>query len=267
MTDFVRAVKNEIKKTPLWPLLRPRRIHAFNLGAGRTGTTAVTSIFSDSFRAGHETHVAKTVELLSEYLSDSASDREVKKELISRDRKWRLEFESSPFLAGFAPLLAEVFPEAQFLVTVRSPKKWLRSNIDQCINSPREELPPHFLHLRDLNYGPPPEEYPAPESILDHYNLHSLSGYLQYWSWHYETVLDGIPPERLLFIRTSKIDEAIPKIAGFLRVSTEKLSQPSRKNEASERHGVLSKIERRYLQELIDNYCGNTIDRINREVS
>jgi len=265
MIDIVKAVKSGIKKTPLWPLLRPRRIHAYNLGAGRTGTNAVTSIFSSAFRAEHEAHAARTIELLSEYWSDSITEREVRRELIARDRKWRLELESSPFLAGFAPLLAEVFPSARFLVTVRFPRKWLRSNIDQCINLPREELGPYYLRLRDLNYGPPPEEYPAPESILNRYNLHSLSGYLRYWAWHYETVLNGIPSDRRLVIKTSSLDEAVPKISDFLQVSEDELSQPSNKNESPERHEVLSEIDQGYIRDLIDDHCGDTVKRIKQE--
>jgi hypothetical protein len=266
MTDLLRPIKKAVKKTPLWPVLRPRRIHVYNLGAGRTGTTATTSIFSGTFRAGHEAHVASTVKLLSEYWSDSATEQKVRKKLISRDRKWRLEFESSPFLAGFAPLLVDVFSEAQFLVTVRPPKKWLRSNIDKCINSPREELKSHFLYLRDLNYGSPPEEYPPQETVLDHYKLHSLSGYLQYWAWHYETVLNGIPAGRRLLIKTSGLSDAIPKIAEFLNVSEEQLSQPSKENKASKRHGVVADIPQDYLDRMIDDHCGETIERIRREV-
>lgn len=267
MTDVLRPFKNAVKQSPLWPLLRPRRIHAYNLGAGRTGTTAITSIFADTFRAKHEAHVADTVELLSAYWSRELAQQEVREKLKTRDRKWRLEFESSPFLAGFAPLLTDLFPEAQFLVTVRPPREWVRSNIDQCINSPREELSPHFLRLRDLNYGPPPKEYPAPESVLGRHDLHSLSGYLRYWSWHYETVLDDIPPERRLLIRTSELSSAVPKIAEFLSVSAERLSRPTRENEAPERHSVLFDIEQDYLQDVIDKHCAETIERIRRAVS
>ena len=266
MADFLRPAKDAIKQTPLWSLLRPRRIHAYNLGAGRTGTTAITSIFSDTFRSEHEAHVATTVELLSKYWSESVTEREVRRRLVARDRKWRLEFESSPFLAGFARLLADIFSEAQFLITVRYPLEWLRSNIDKCINSPREELPPYFLRLRDLNYGSPPENYPSSESILARHNLHSLSGYLKYWAWHYETVLDGIPPSRRLLIETPKLNEAVPKISDFLQISEGKLSQPAKKNEAPERHGVLSQVDRDYLQGLIDNHCGDTIKRIRQKV-
>jgi len=266
MADLLRSVKDAVKQTPLWPLLRPRRVHVYNLGAGRTGTTAITSIFSDTFRVGHEAHVADTVELLSEYWSGSVTEREVRKRVMARDRRWRLEVESSAFLAGLSPILADLFPNARFLVTVRPPREWLRSNIDQCINSPREELPLHFRRLRDLNYGPPPQEYPAQESPLGRYNLHSLHGYLRYWSWHYETVLDSIPQERRLFIRTSRLNEAASKVSDFLGVSAERLSTPSRENETPEHHKVLTEVEQGYLWDLINEHCSNTVARIRQEV-
>jgi len=266
VTDLLRHVKDAVKQTPVWPLLRPRRIHVYNLGAGRTGTTAITEVFSGVFRASHEAHVAETATLLSDYLSDTVSKRDVKRKLIARDRRWRLEFESSPFLAGLSAPLAEAFPRAQFLLTVRPPREWLRSNIDKCINSPRTDLPPHFVHLRDLNYGPPPEQYPPPESILSHYNLHSLSGFLKYRSWHHATVLDSIPSDRRLIIKTSNLDRAVPRIANFLGVSRERLSKSPKKNAAPERHGILSKIDHDYVLRLIERHCGDTIDRLEQAI-
>lgn len=157
MPDLFRPIKDAVKQTPLWPMLRPRRIHAYNLGAGRTGTTAVTVIFAESFRTAPEAHAPETVALVRQFKSGTLSDERIRERLIEPDRRWRLEFESSPFLAPFAKHLAAIFPEARFLLTVRSTTAWLRSNISKCINSPRGQLSAnanHFLELRDLNYGP-----------------------------------------------------------------------------------------------------------------
>ena len=40
MDAVIRPLKKAVKRSPLWPVLRPRRLHAYNLGAGRTGTVA-----------------------------------------------------------------------------------------------------------------------------------------------------------------------------------------------------------------------------------
>lgn len=270
MPDLFRPVKDAVKQTPLWPILRPRRIHAYNLGAGRTGTTAVTEIFTESFRTGHEAHAPETVALIARYKSGTLSDEEIRERLLERDRRWRLEFESSPFLAPFAKHLADLFPEARFLLTVRPPKEWLRSNVDKCINSRRSQLSvnaEHFLQLRDLNYGPPPDEYRGPESVLERYNLHSLSGFLAYWARHYENVLQAIPEERLLVLRTRDLNQSVSRIAAFLEIPDDDLKEPPKKNVSSERHDLLAEVDETYIDKLIDRHCGTIVDHMEERLT
>ncbi len=262
MTELLRPIKSAIKQTPLWPLLRPRRIHAYNLGAGRTGTTTVARIFGDSYRSAHESRPAETIALLEEYWAGKASEQEVRETLRDRDRRHRYEFESSPYLGPFAEHLADIFPTAKFVLTVRAPRKWLRSVIDKCINSPRDELAEHYVALRDLCYGRPPDQYSDEEAVLASHNLHSLDGYLQYWAWHNQTVLNHVPEDRLLVLRTRMLSNSLPQLAAFVGVNQSALSAPGRKNASSDRHHVLDDVSEEYIQELIDVHCRETINAL-----
>lgn len=155
MHRFLRSVKDVVKHTPLWPVIRPRRLHGYNLGAPRTGTTTVARIFGEAFRAVHEPMPAKTITLLKQYWRDGLSRSGVQAILRKRDQEHRFEFESSPYLGLFAKVLPETFPEAKFVLTVRRPRSWLRSIVDRCINFPRSELAEPYTQLRDFCCEPP----------------------------------------------------------------------------------------------------------------
>lgn len=262
MSGLLHSVKEKVRQTPFWPLLRPRRIHAYNLGAGRTGTTTIARIFGDSFRSVHEPMSEETIGLLEQYWRDGTSEEEVRQALRGRDRKHRFEFESSPYLGPFAKHLADLFPEAKFVLTMRCPRDWLRSAIDKCINSPRGELAEHYVALRDLCFGHPPDQYREEEQVLASYNLHSLSGYLRYWAWHNQTVLEHIPEKRLLVIRTSALDKSLSRLAAFVGVDQRTLSTPGRKNASPDHHYVLDEVNEKYIQGLIEQHCREAMEAL-----
>jgi hypothetical protein len=155
MQRFLRPVKDIVKDTPLWPVIRPRRLHGYNLGAPRTGTTTVARILGGAFRAVHEPMPAKTITLLKQHWHEGLPRSEIQSVLRKRDQEHRFEFESSPYLGPFAAALPETFPEAKFVLTVRRPRSWLRSIVDRCINFPRSELAEPYTQLRDFCCEPP----------------------------------------------------------------------------------------------------------------
>jgi len=266
MADLLRPVKKAVKKTPLWPALRPRRMHAYNLGMGRTSTTTVAGIFS-SFRSAHEPLGRETISVLERYWNDGLPDQDVRAFLKRRDRKHRFEFESSPFLGPFARQLSECFPQAKFLLTVRAPYDWLRSAIDKCVNTPRSSHPSHIVKLRDLCYGAPPETHPRQEKALEPYNLHTLAGFLRYWGWHNQTVLKNVPDHRLLLVPTSALNDAIAKIGDVFGVDPQTLERPGRRNQSSTRNDILAEVDEEYVRALTEKHCGKAIEQVNDKLS
>ena len=266
MSDVLRAVKNEIKQTPLWPLLRPRRIHVYGVGAPKTGTNSVSKLFG-AYRAGHEQHVDQTLNIIRKK-RDGAPQSKVIEQLRRRDRRWRLEVESAYFFAYVCEALLSAFPGAKFICTVRAPQSWLRSIIDQCINNERDQLSDAWKSLRDLNFGSPPETYPLAEQALARYGLHSIDGFLSYWAWHNRTILNTIPPNRRLFVRTSQLSSAVAQIAHFVEISPSVLeTEGSHANKAPRRHDVLNKVPKKYLENKITEHCQPVVERLTRETS
>jgi len=64
MTDLLRPVKETVKQTPLWPILRPRRIHVYGVGAPKTGTVSLAQLFGN-YRTAHEAHVSESPDVVA----------------------------------------------------------------------------------------------------------------------------------------------------------------------------------------------------------
>lgn len=265
MGNILRPIKSAVKRTPLWPMIRPRRVHVYGVGAPKTGTVSVAQLF-EHYRTGHEKHPAESLRIIQGERSGKLDRDDVFRALRRRDRRRRLEIESAYFLVHLVGYLQDLYPESRFICTVRAPASWLRSMIDQCINKPRHQLPKPWKKLRDLAFGPLPDEYPAQEKILGKYGLRSINQYLGYWRWHNEQILDTIPKGHRLFVRTANLSSRLPDIASFLDVPVVHLRR-IHSHRTSEKHGVLQRLDRNYVLDRIRDNCKQCVERLNRETS
>jgi hypothetical protein len=267
------AVRKAVKRSPLWPLLRLRRVHVYTVGAPKTGTHSVDQLFSKNYRSGHERYSAETIRMLKQRKKGALSHSELVGKIRDRDRRRRLESESAHFLAHFCDVLAEAFPEAKFILTVREPRSWLRSMIDQCVNRPRsaylrDENVRHWATLRDLYFGARPTTHPPSEKVLAEHDLHAIEDYLSYWTLHNRTVLDAVPLERLLIVRTRDLSASLDRIATFVGVSSHVLSQErSHSYKAPEKHGLLDKIDEHCVREKIVEHCSGIMTRVEKSAA
>jgi hypothetical protein len=183
-----------------------------------------------------------------------------------RDRRRRLECEVGYFLIHICGVLADEFPDAKFICTVRPPQPWLRSIVNQCINNSRSNLREAYRWLRDYSFGSIPDDYASWETPLSRFNLHSLGGYLSYWDFHYRTVLETLSSERCLFLRTKDLSKAPERIANFVGVPPSDLRiEQSHAHKTSEKHGVLDEIDDEYLAEMIGRHCREVANRLTQE--
>jgi hypothetical protein len=259
-----KLLKPLIRRTPLWKTLRPRHIHVYGVGAPKTGTSSVAHLFG-AYRSKHEAHPEWTVNLIKR-LESEPDNPQTHQVLKKREEKDRLECESAYYLINFVGHLATLYSNAKFICTVREPRSWLRSIIDQCINNPREQLERPWRMLRDLSFGAPPERYDAKEMVLDSYNLHSVDQYLSYWAAHNRKLLDVVPVNRRLFIRTAFLSQAEKQIADFVGVPITRLqTERNHANKAPEKHNLLDEVDSGYLEEKINEHCRRIMERLQRE--
>lgn len=265
-----QIIERTLQGTLVWPILKPREIYVFGIGAPKTGTLSTAKLFS-RFRSGHEEGARQAISVIKAMRAGNISKREVRNFLQERNRTRRLECDVAHFLVHFCEDLVEMFPGAKFICTVRDPFSWLESHVEHTADRPRDEMTGKqklWLDLRDINYGKPPETYPPEEQILEEYQIPSIEGYLSYWSFHYRTVLSSIPSERLLMIRVEQISHSADQISEFLDISEEKLrTNKARANVNSDKKGLLKAMDRDYVHEKIQSNCQSVLDTINKQTN
>ena len=67
--------------------------------------------------------------------------------------------------------------------------------------------------MRDLRFGNHGATWRKPEEVLRRHGLYQLDGYLGYWKRHNTTVLDSVPADRLLVVRTDRITQEAFRVA------------------------------------------------------
>jgi tetrahydromethanopterin S-methyltransferase subunit F len=209
------------------------------------------------YRTQHEPEVRRTVRLVIDSLEGRIDDRDLRARLIERDRRLKLEVESSHPLGYVAGTLASVFPEAKFIITVREPLRWLRSRL----NFHYQVHPRAWTEYRDYFWLQRHESYASEERVLEEYDLCSLDTYLSQYADHYERVFTEVPAERRILVRTAEINQAAPEIAGFLGVDAAKLVR-AHSNRSDDKITPLDHIDDGYVRSRILQHCGDLLEQV-----
>ncbi len=235
---------------------RKRKTHAFCLGAAKTGTTSIAKIYNKVLRTAHEPEVVNTTDLVMDTLSTNLSELQCKKLIAKRDRRLNLELESSHPLGYLSPYLVEMFPKAKFIVTIREPRAWLKSRVNFHLNkSPAQwEKYRHFIWAR--HHG----EFAKEEAFLEQAGLFSLDAYLKQYSEQYNIIFDSIPQERMLLIKTDKINESTDVISDFIGYKGKHVV-PVHANSLEDSTGLEDKVPASFIEQKIDQHCGWMVDK------
>jgi hypothetical protein len=242
---YAIAVQKRIRR-----LLLQRRFHAFCIGAAKTGTTTVAAMLKPVFLAAHEPETILTNRLVIGYMKGQVNREEIRRLLRARDRRLRLEMDSSHPLGYLAPNLQELFPNAKFVVTVREPTSWLRSRINfhDSTNPPKwKEYRQYFWH--DQNRG-----YAAEETILRERGLVSLDTYLEQYAAHYRRLIEQLDWDRACVIKTSELSSCAPLLAGFLGICPSKINLTHDKRGQSA-NDVFSQLDPEFVKSKVAEHC------------
>jgi len=258
----MRSLKQLVKVSPLGALLRPRRFHAYCVGAPKSGTVSAWGMFSKRYRSAHEAMRAEVVEMMIDRFRGRLSTEEAVRRLRARDRKLRVEMDSFSLLAMFTEELAAAFRRALFVLTVREPRDWLNSIINQHLNVDVSNRPADRL-LRQLLYLPTGAGYSRGEEELEQLGLFPVEGYLRGWSTHYRWVADVLPSERLLVLETQELSDSIARLASFLSIPVDGID-PGRTHlhRAPRDHGVVSRLPPSLVEEKVALHCEPLLSRI-----
>lgn len=217
-----------------------RRMHAFCIGAAKTGTSSMAEMFSKEYRSAHE---PRSYHYHHRWGGRDALDGEpgVDEYFQQRDRFFNLEMEASHYLLPALPVLVRCFPEAKFVLTVRPCLPWMISMISEELYTRKHRgtslwWAPWFRHVCGTAAG-----HPEGEEVLARAGLSTVRGYLRYWTRHNREVLAAVPDDRLLILRLDGLDRAQKQLGDFLGIPPESL--PGRRVRANTRDEKVITLE------------------------
>lgn len=244
---------------PVSKHLHPRQTQVYCVGTAKSGTTSLATLFKGQLRTFHEADCKEAINLILDLAEGRATRGALRSFLVARDRRLQLDLDSSQLNYFFLTDLLGLFPAAKFILTLRDPYSWLDSLINHQLG--RRSVPPEWRRLRDYRFGGG-RPHPAEERALEARGLYTLDGYLAYWAKHNTDVLQHVPAERLLVVRTDQITPQAEAIGHFIGVpQTVEKAERTRANEAWVKLGVLAELEPNYLEAKVQAHCGELVHR------
>jgi hypothetical protein len=257
-----------------WSLLRliiplrfilKRKVHLYCLGTAKSGTHSIASIFEPYLRIDHEASSREMITKILDYYKGIIGEKEIENYLLERDNKSRLEMDSSQLNHFFAGIYAKLFPNARFILSIRDPYSWLDSFINHQLYYTNTH--PTWIKLRDFRFKAESVKHGEEESALKVRMLYSLDGYLSYWARHNSKVLNEVPENRLMLVRTDEISKMTDEMLNFAGISVRKNKKAaSHKFKAKVKYDVLEKIDMDYLDKKVKAHCGDLMKRFFPEI-
>ncbi len=226
----------------------------FGIGAAKTGTHTIGKMFEGQVSSAHEKDAERLIRLHLDRVA-GGDESKLHKYLRSRDRKRQLKIDASQVNIYLLDDLETLFPDSQYILTVRPPVSWLRSMIDDSL---RRDASNTWMEFRNYRFGKA-IDHPVNEQALAENGLHTLKGYLSYWQYSVRKAMEKLPPERYLLVSTFDIGKRSNDIAEFCGIQYQQ--NPSSVSHAfrnPSRFGVLNELDKNYLLNTVEEVVGDT---------
>ncbi len=213
-----------------------------------------------SITSRHEADADVLIPFVHELARDRPDATAVDRFVREREERLRTEFHASHLQSAILPELVRLYPESRYILPIRDCYSWLESWINHELG--RDPTLASWYDWRNLVFGEGGAGTPAEEKTLGEFGLRPLRAYLRYWSDHSAFVLNSVPSDRLLVIRTHEIRERVPEIAEFLGIRAWTLDRArSHQFQRSMRIPILSTLPDGYLDELVREHCQELMER------
>jgi hypothetical protein len=244
---------------------RHRKFQAYCVGTAKSGTHTIAGLLSHRYRTAHEPEDNATIDIILAAANGSINKREIAEFVRKRDKRLRLELESSHFNHFFIDILVSEFRRARFILTIRDCYSWVNSFINhQLMWGVSSDS---WRKLRDFRFRPDKFNHARQEQILADHGLYTLDGYLSYWAAHNTRVLEAVPRDRLLVLRTNEIKRQAGKLAEFLNIPVESLDVTQTHSfQAKKDFGLLAEIDKGFLEQKVNAHCQELMSRYFPEV-
>lgn len=210
-----------------------RAFQIINLSLPRTGSTSIAGIF-DHLGSSHEFMMEQTVMKVLDWREGKLSTEALDEFLRERDQTNEAQVDSTTFLHLAQDRLFALFPNAQYMISVRDGEGWFVSYVDLLVAFAQKDpsAAKEGMGIWAERYGrlmSPSfrgEDFAHPETLGKHLEP-ALPDYAAYWGhWTVYTLenLKKLPKERRLIIRTKNISQSLDKMASFAGVPVSSLN-------------------------------------------
>ena len=239
--------------------LRPRRLRLYGLGNGKSGTTSLTQMFG-AYRAAHEINRNRVRAVGTKILTGEidAHSARVRAELRRRSVRYHLEVDVAGHLAVFADPLARMYPDARFVLLVRDCFSWLDSVVEQQIRSLRVGLVRDSYYRAKYQWDD--ESFAPEEATLRDADLLPIASWYRGWAAMNQRVVDAVPADRLLVVRTEDLDRSAPMLARFAGVP-ESTVRTVHANRNPSPTGLLGTVPASFIVEQAREHCAPVMER------
>ena len=241
-------------KSLLFRMMHPRKTQIFCVGTGKSGTHTLAEIWGKQLRTAHEPETEIMLGLYLKWKSGNLNDKAIIDFIIRQDKRLWLEVNSSAVNFLFLELLATIFPKSKYILTIRNPYTSLDSFFNHQLT---RNCSPNWHKLRELRFRPDFYTHPEEEQSLKEHSLYTLDGYLSNWNEHNKKVLDTIPKERLLIVRTDQIAQNLDNLARFAGLKNgSKIIANCHVFPSEKKFNILDQLNADYLEYKIQQHCG-----------
>jgi len=250
---------DSLKTSSLLRQANDRRTQLYCIGTAKSGTHSMNELLDGHLRSSHEPESEEVIELILANAAGRMNDSEVAYYLLLRDRRLSLELDSSQLNIFLLQRLVQLFPTAKFILTIRDPYSWLDSFINHQLSHSASDK---WITMRDFRFRPDLYVHQPEETVLKDHGLYTIDGYLSYWGWHNRKAIAVVPEEQLLVVRTDQISERLDDIAEFVGLPKGRLQrEKSHSFKAARKFGLLDKVDRKFIEDKIEDHCGNLVAR------
>lgn len=242
----------------------PRRFRIYGVGIPKTGTTSLAALFG-RYNAEHEFMFEETVEQVIGWQSGLVAAGTFRAFLRKRDAAGQLEMDSSSFNHYYLDLVAQEFPDAKFVLTVRDWYGWLNSYLNMLLHK-RVTLgtfPAWQIRYGQFQFGEfDPDTFASPQNLRRRLPA-LLDGFLNCWGESNRRALERLPRERSLILRTHELSSNLDALAHFAGVPTDSLIVKARHSHpAVVKADWLAMLDWDWVQERAARYCADVMAQL-----
>ena len=239
-----------------------RRFHAYNVGIAKTGTRSIGAIFRH-YRSTHEFMFEQTTGHILQFQKGQIDGQQLRKYIRQRDNEGILEMDSSSFNYAYLHILIDEFPSAKFIFTIRDAYSWVDSLLNMFLSGSviNSESPQWMYDYTEHLFGLDRSMVRSKRRVVKHFDS-LIDKLLVYWSSTNSEILDKLPLQRSLIVRTHEISSHIDRIADLVGVPRRSLHrEQTHLHQAARKFNVLQEIDRGLLSEKVDCHCSALMKR------